>query len=96
MNRKNRITNETWEALAKRYPKTDVSPIFDVSLTVKQSQLIRLALGLAIARGEDQYEFLDTPSERMKYALLLQEYKEIADILRDTMHQAMKAKKNNE
>ena len=96
MSRKNRITNETWETLAKRHPQTDVSPIFDVSLTVKQSQLIRLALGLAIARGADQYEFLDTPSERMKYARLLQEYKETADILRDTMHQAMKAKKDNE
>ena len=96
MSRKNRITNETWEDLAKRHQKPDVSPAFEVTVTVKQSQMIRIAIGKTIGRLADEYEFLDTPSDRMQYACIMQEYKDIADLMRDTMYEAVKAlKKNN-
>ncbi len=95
MSRKNRITNETWEALAKRYQKPDLSPTFDATLTVKQSQMIRIAICKTIGRLEDDYEFLDTPSDQMQYACIMQEYKDIADLMRDTMYEAVGVKKEN-
>ena len=95
MSRKNRITNETWEALAKRYQKPDVSPTFDVTLTVRQSQMIRIAICKTIGRLEDDYEFLDTPSDRMQFACIMQEYKDIADLMRDTMYGAVGVNKEN-
>lgn len=96
MSRKNRITNETWESLAKRHQKPDVSPAFDVTVTVKQSQMIRIAICKTIGLLEDDYEFLDTPTDRMQFACIMQEYKDIADLMRDTMYEAVKEiKKNN-
>ena len=93
MSRKNKITGETWESLAKKHPTTDPSPRFDVTVTVKQSQMIRIAICKTIGRMEDDYENLKTPSDRMQFAQIMREYKDIADLMRDTMYDAVGAKK---
>lgn len=93
MSRKNKITGETWESLAKKYPTNDPSPEFDVTVTVKQSQMIRIAICKNIARMEEDFVNLQTPSERMQFAQIMQEYKNIADLMRDTMYDAVGVRK---
>jgi len=93
MSQKNKITRETWEALAKKHPTTDPSPEFDVTVTIKQSQMIRIAICKTIGRMEDDFVNLKTPSERMQFAQIMQEYKDIADLMRDTMHDFVETRK---